>query len=32
MPFHQQLLDIGDLFNFSALSTITQNAPIDTER
>lgn len=29
MSFQQQLLDLGDLFNFSDLSTFTQNIPIE---
>ena len=29
MPIQQQLLDLGDLFNFSDLSTFTQNIPIE---
>ncbi|WP_137823894.1 IS4 family transposase [Pseudomonas sp. D(2018)] len=29
MSFQQQLLDLGELFNFSDLSTFTQNIPIE---
>ena len=29
MPIQQQLLDLGDLFNFSDLSTSTQNIPVE---
>ncbi|MFK1554681.1 IS4 family transposase [Pseudomonas aeruginosa] len=29
MPIQQQLLDLGDLFNFSDLSTFTQNIPVE---
>lgn len=29
MSFQQQLLDLGDLFNFSDLSTFTQNIPVE---
>ena len=29
MSFHQHLLDLGELFNFSDLSTFTQNIPIE---
>ncbi len=29
MPLQQQLLDLGELFNFSDLSTFTQNIPIE---
>lgn len=29
MPFEQSLLDLGELFNFSDLSTFTQNIPVE---
>tara|TARA_Y100000748_G_scaffold219571_2_gene184586 strand:+ start:11210 stop:12541 length:1332 start_codon:yes stop_codon:yes gene_type:complete len=29
MPIQQQLLDLGELFNFSDLSTFTQNIPVE---
>jgi len=29
VPIQQQLLDLGDLFNFSDLSTFTQNIPVE---
>ncbi|SDP00036.1 transposase domain-containing protein, partial [Pseudomonas jinjuensis] len=29
MSFQQHLLDLGDLFNFSDLSTFTQNIPVE---
>lgn len=29
MSIQQQLLDLGDLFNFSDLSTFTQNIPVE---
>ncbi|QEO97928.1 transposase [Xanthomonas oryzae pv. oryzicola] len=29
MSIHQQLLDLGELFNFSDLSTLTQNIPVE---
>jgi hypothetical protein len=29
MSLQQQLLDLGELFNFSDLSTFTQNIPIE---
>ncbi|KOB25450.1 transposase, partial [Xanthomonas arboricola] len=28
MSLQQQLFDLGDLFNFSDLSTFTQNIPV----
>ena len=29
MSLHQQLFDLGDLFNFCDLSTFTQNIPVE---
>ena len=29
MSLQQQLLDLGELFNFADLSTLTQNIPIE---
>lgn len=29
MPIHQQLLDLGDVFNFFGFSTLAQNIPIE---
>lgn len=29
MPTQQQLLDLGDMFNFSNLSTFTYNIPVE---
>ncbi|WP_256468863.1 hypothetical protein [Xanthomonas arboricola] len=32
MSLQQQLFDLGDLFNFSDLSTFTQNIPVEWVR